>query len=83
MRFLWKISGVHDLHVFIVILYPLVKMEQTVLCTEYMLQYGLFSCTGDREEGCKGRKYRNPAGIPDTGAARIQKQIQKVWELWI
>lgn len=83
MRFLWKISGVHDLHVFVVILYPLFEMEQTVLCKEYMLQFGLFSCTGDWETNCKGRKYRNPAGTPGTGAGRIQKQIQKVWELWI
>ena len=83
MRFLWKISGVHDLHVFVVILYPLFEMEQTVLCTEYMLQYGLFSCTGDWEADREGRKYRNPAGTSGTSTGRIQKQIQKVRELWI
>ena len=83
MRFLWKIPGVHDLHVLVAVFHSLFEMEQKVLCTKYMLQYGLFSCAGDWETDRKGRKDRNPAGTSDTGAGRIQKQIQKVWELWI
>ncbi len=78
MRFLWQISGVHDLYVSVAVLYSLPEMEQAVLCTEYMLQYGLFSCAGDREADRRGRKYRNTARTSDTGAGRIPEQVQKM-----
>ena len=77
------IPGVHDLYVSVAVFHSLFEMEQTVLCTKYMLQYGLFSCAGDWETDRKGRKDRNPAGTSDTGTGGIQKQSQKMRKLWI
>jgi len=59
----------------VAVFYSLSEMEQAVFCTEYLLQYGVFSCAGDWEADSKGGEGRDIAGTSDAGAGRIQGQV--------